>query len=370
MTDHETSPNFSDPGFNYQVELQSDAAGTHQAEQAADEQMAEDLRDDYENQLENLTTIAKEVSEAAKEAGLKPVPLYQLQEKGAVRKFMNNRGKKDLVEIEKLRGWVLVSTKSDTVKRDPGKANLTNNSGLGLVLTEDGRLYGTISRKPLKAVSERFSTIPRAKIERNTFIPKEKAGLTGDGTILGEETLFPRYRPKEENGVPVILGDISDPEGGLDSPYFTPYVLEQCYDALAKFVQDNDLTAPNTPADTEDSTQETIIREPDSEPPTEALAEGGEVDPDNVIRGAFGSQSSDKTRGPERSRAPKGFSPEVTSPVDQRVATMRSQGLSNNEIYRNLVKEFHPDNVATDPMNEERIRYLNVLRHESLKKEE
>jgi hypothetical protein len=263
MTDRETST-FSDPSFNQQVDLHYKAVENRVTDHEEREKDAEGALHDLEENRENLATIAEEVARAALETELETAPLYELRDKGMVRRLMNNRGSKDLVEATE--GWVIVPPTSDIVKKTPGKATLTDNSGLGLVLTKDGKLYGSVSWKGLKPVRERLTRVKRTGIERRTFIPKERDRWYHPP--IPEETLYPRYRAMENEGVPTLLGDLNNPEGGLDSPYMTPYVIEQCYDALARFVQENDLAGHNEENNTGAPAQP---RPHTPEPPTELL---------------------------------------------------------------------------------------------------
>ncbi len=225
-------PKFSAPGFNT---LLDEKRAQEETRQPQSEQTTEiDLANEQAERILWLMQVAAEVAKAAKEAKIEQKPIYKLREKSAARRFMGNRGPQE--PIETTTGWVIVPPTSDVVTKLPGKANLANNSGLGLVLTKDGKLFGCVARKGLKPASERFTTIPRAKIGRNTFIPKSEFDVLGHTVkSIPEKTFLPRYRPETE-GLPTLIIDPEDPDNGLASMYFTPLVIEQSYEALAQFV--------------------------------------------------------------------------------------------------------------------------------------
>jgi hypothetical protein len=259
---HPNTPLFSDPGFIDRVrELRQEAVAQDDHEEPLLE-TTDRQQNEGEEALARLATIATEIAEAANSdpaVEAKKVSFYEERRKSLARKIANNRGQNSLVEATE--GWIIIPSSSDTVKKPPGKANLTNSSGLGLVLTTDGELYGYVARKSLKPISKRLTKIKRTDIGRGTFLHKEKTGWYQPP--VPESTFLPRYRAEADEGLPTLLKDPNSPDNGFASPYFTPYVIKQCYESLAQFVQANNLLPPQEEEPTEESPTE--IEEPEPE---------------------------------------------------------------------------------------------------------
>lgn len=230
------------------------------------EQAAENIR--------HLAAIAQEVAEAATAPnGVPATALYELQDKSLARRLARNR--EGQTEVEAAQGWVLVEPTDDVITKTAGKANLNNNSGMGLALTTDGQLHLCVARRNLKPVRDRFEHIDRTDIGRNTFLHKEKRAWYQPS--LPKETFLPRYRAEvgKDDALPTLLFAIDDPENRYvrdEDGRISSLVLEQCYDALAEFVQEHRLQPPVD----DPITEETTVRLPaDEETPTLPLEAAG-----------------------------------------------------------------------------------------------
>jgi hypothetical protein len=198
---------------------------TEQARQTSSQQSETNERissSELREQVGQLATIAREVARAANDDKLKKVDLYRRELKSLFsRKVINNRGEHKLVEDRK--GWILSESNSDVITGAPGKVNLVNKSGMGLVLTEDGELFTYVEQKAPKIARKN-----RSDIQRVTILPRDR---------LSEQTFLPRAASEKR---PTLLMAIDDPR----NEYITQAVVDQSFDALARFVQQNNLQPP------------------------------------------------------------------------------------------------------------------------------
>lgn len=211
-----TPVNFSDPEFNTQVEglRARHAAAANMGRLAVTDEARK--AQEAQEKLQRLTILAREVAVAAAEnpdTADKSIEFYQLEPKSRFHSFMNNKGK--LEHTPAGEGWIV--SRSNKTKLAP-RPNLTNNSGLGLALLKDGTLCtyikgGVVSKEPKGFVAPRD---PRYDVSI-------KKGVNQIG------------KPSADR--PTILMPLQDPANQLA----TPQVINQAYDALARFVQTENL---------------------------------------------------------------------------------------------------------------------------------